>query len=215
MLDGAFTFDANRGNTDTTNLRGSIVYVHDNNPWRYSAYLSGASETKDGVTANERAGLNLALARRLNEKVRVVLLEEIVHAPIDGYKARNLFGGMAVWTPQVSDRAETGLYAGAGWQHEQFTTNQPDADYGALLAGATSSIKLSPTATLNLVGSYTQDMAEADNYKLGSSIALIAAINSVLGVHLSYALAYDHAPVAGKVHTNNSFGAGLTIKWRR
>jgi Protein of unknown function, DUF481 len=191
-----------------------VIYVRDSGAWRFGSYLSGALDRKDGERVNERSGLNLALARRYADRYRVVLIEEIVRAPLDGLLARNLLGGMAVWTPPRSEFFEASFYLGAGWAHEQLTTREPDVNYGAGLAGASLAVSLAEKSTLNLVTSYTRDLDVARNYKIGSSVALKAAINSVMGVQLSYAVAYDNAPVKGKVKTNNAFSAGLTLGWK-
>jgi putative salt-induced outer membrane protein YdiY len=213
-LDAALTGNLTRGNTDSLNVRTTVVYVLDSGAWRFGSYLSGAVENTNGVRNKERAGLNLALARRYSEDFRLVLIEEIVRAPLDGLRARNLLGSMVVWTPDGGGRIESSIYAGAGWASEHFTGDQATANYGALLAGATSSLDLSATSTLNLVGSYTQDLVQGGNYKLGSSVALDAAVNSVLGLQIAYALSYDHAPAQGRVRTNNAISAGLTLGWK-
>jgi len=213
-LDATLSADMSRGNTDSTNLRSTLVYVRDSGAWRFGAYLSGALEKNNGVRNKERTGLNLALARRFSDALRLVLIEEMVRAPLDGLDFRNLLGGMVVWTPDGSGRVEPGLYAGLGWASEQYASGEPDANYGAGLAGATASISLSETAELNLVGSYTQALGEGTNFKLGSSVALAATVNSILGLQISYALAYDHAPARGLNRTNNVISAGLTLGWK-
>jgi putative salt-induced outer membrane protein YdiY len=213
-VDATFAADISRGNTDSDNLRSTVVYVRDSGAWRFGSYLSGAVETTDGRRNKERAGLNLAIARRYADVFRLVLIEEIVRAPLDGLRARNLLGGMIVWTPVGAARVESSIYAGAGWASEHFTGDQATLNYGAGLAGATSSIQVSETSTLNLVASYTQDLALARNFKIGSSVALKAAVNSILGLEVSYALAYDHNPAANRVRTNNTIGAGLTLGWK-
>ncbi len=213
-LNGTLTGAASRGNANATNLHSTLIYVADSGVWRFGSYLSGALDTKDGERANERTGLNLALARRSGGAYRVVLIEEIVRAPLDGLRARNLLGGMLLWTPVGHERLSPSLYLGAGWASEHFTTDQPIASYGAGLTGASLTIGLAEHSTLNFVGSLTRDLSSARNYTLGSSIALNAAINAVLGLQISYGLAYDNAPAAGKVPTNHAFNAGLTIGWK-
>ena len=213
-LDAGLTANLSKGNTDSSNLRTTVVYVRDSGAWRFGSYLSGAVEHTDGVRNKERAGLNLALARRYGEEFRLVLLEEIVRAPLDGIRARNLLGSMVVWTPNGEGRVESSFYGGVGWASEHYTGDEPTSNYGALLAGATSSIALSETSELNLVGSFTQGLAEAENFKFGSSVALDAAVNAVLGLQIAYALAYDHDPARGRVNTNNSVSAGLTLGWK-
>jgi putative salt-induced outer membrane protein YdiY len=213
-LDSTFAADMSRGNTDSTNLRSTVVYVRDSGDWRIGSYLSGALGSDNGIRNKERAGLNLALARRFSDRFRLVLLEEIVRAPLDGLSVRNLLGGMLVWTPTVAGRIESSFYGGAGWAAERFSSGEPNANYGAGLAGATASVELSATAQLNLVASYTQDLASATNYKMGSSAALKAAVNSVLGLQVSYSLSYDHNPAGNRERTNSVISAGLTLGWK-
>ncbi|MEZ5316264.1 MAG: DUF481 domain-containing protein [Vicinamibacterales bacterium] len=213
-VNAALTGSASRGNTDTTNLRGTVIYVRDSGVWRFGSYLSGALDTKNGQRANERAGLNLALARRYGDAFRLVGIEEIVRAPLDGLRSRNLLGGMGVWTPPRQGIFEASFYLGAGWANEKYTTGEPNGNYGAGLTGASLAVAIAEKSTLNLVASYTRDLDVGRNYKIGSSISLKASINSVLGMQLNYAIAYDNAPVRGKVTTNNAFGAGLTLGWK-
>ena len=105
-VDGLFAADVNRGNTDSTNVRSTLQYVRDTAKWRFGSYLTGAYETSRGETTNDRAGLNLALARRLGAQWRLVLIEEVLQAPVDGIDFRNLLGGVAVWAPAKSARVE-------------------------------------------------------------------------------------------------------------
>jgi putative salt-induced outer membrane protein YdiY len=67
---------------------------------------------------------------------------------------------------------------------------------------------------VNVVASYTRDLTSAKNYNLGSSIALKTAINTILGMQLSYGIAYDHTPAPGTVPTNHAINAGLTLAWK-
>jgi putative salt-induced outer membrane protein YdiY len=214
-FEATFATDVHRGNADTTNLRTTAVYVLDSGAWRFGSYLSGSVETTNGARTNERAGLNLALARRFSPGLRLVLMEEIVRAPLDGLDWRNLLGGVMVWSPQALERVQTNVYAGVGWAAERYTSG-PDfrADYAAGLIGTSATARLSPTSTLNLVGSFTQDLSDSANYKFGMSTALKAAINSLLGVHVSYALAYDNQPTGAKQKTNNAISAGLTLGFK-
>jgi Protein of unknown function, DUF481 len=213
-LDLGFAGDANRGNADTTSLRTTLVYVADSGAWRFGTYLTGAYDRSDGVRTNERVGLNLALARRLGVSLTLVGLEEIVHAPLDGLDSRNLLGGVAVWSPPKTDHWQLGVYGGGGWASERYTMPAPAANYGAALAGVNATTTISPTASLAMVTSYTQDTTDADRYRVGSSVALKAAVNSVLAVRLSYAVAYDHAPVGVAKRTNNTVSAGLTLTFK-
>lgn len=212
-LDSTLSASVNRGNTDTSNIRGTGIYTRHVNKWRYGTYVSGAFETTDGVTTNERAGVNVATSYEFKPAWHLVGLEEVVKAPLDGLKVRNLVGGVMVWTPTSPEgRVNSGLYGGGGWADEHYTAgDDPKHNYGAALAGADTSVKLSPTATLTGVASYTQDLSASDKFKLGGSVALKAQINAVLGMHLSYAISYDHHPVVGTVPTNNTFAAGLTL----
>jgi putative salt-induced outer membrane protein YdiY len=213
-LTSMLSADVNKGNTDSLNVRSTVVYVRDSGAWRFGSYLSGALETTDGRRNKERAGLNLALARRYADVFRVVLLEELVRAPLDGLRARNLLGGMIVWTPDGSGRVVSSIYAGSGWASEHFTGGRETLNYGAGLAGATSTIQLSETSTLNVVASYTQDLMAADNFKIGSAVALKAAVNATLGLEMSYSLSYDNSPTRNKARTNNTISAGLTLGWK-
>ena len=213
-LNATLTGAASRGNANTSSLHSTLIYISDSDRWRFGAYGSGAVETKNGLRANERMGLNVALAHQYGDDFRLVLIEEIVRAPLDGIAARNLLGGMGLWTAGSADRVATSLYLGSGWAHEQFTIDQPDTSYGAGLAGASLTLGLAETSTLNLVASYTGDLSSARNYSVGSSIALKAAINSLLGMQISYSLAYDNAPAPGTVQTNHAVNAGLTLGWK-
>lgn len=213
-LNSMISADVSKGNSDSLNVRSTVVYVRDSGAWRFGSYLSGAVETTDGRRNKERAGLNLALARRYADVFRVVLLEELVRAPLDGLRARNLLGGMVVWSPDSGGRVESSVYAGIGWASEHFIGHRDTRNYGAGLAGATSTIQISETSTLNVVASYTQDLLASDNFKVGSSVALKAAVNSTLGLEMSYALSYDNNPTQNKVRTNNTISAGLTLGWK-
>jgi putative salt-induced outer membrane protein YdiY len=210
-LNGTVTGAASRGNTDTTNVHATAVYVRDSGVWRFGSYGSAALDTQNGERANERAGVNLALARRYTAQSRIVLLDEVVRAPLDGLTLRHLLGGMVLWTPVGGGRIEMNVYAGAGWAREHFVADAPRADYGAGLSGAAVSIALSAHSSLNAVTSYTGDLGLGTNYKLGSSVALKAALNSVLGLQMAYGVNYDHAPPAGKVRTNHAVNAGITV----
>lgn len=226
-FDSVFGTDIKRGNADTTAVRFTAVYLRNTGAWRFGTYGSAAIEHDNGIKSNDRAGLNFAAARTMSTTLRLVMLEEIVRAPLDGLDLRNLLGSVVVWTPgktpppQTKDatpapprRIETSIYAGAGWASETYIDNTPDNDYGAALAGASATVTLSPTATLALVQSYTHDLTESDNFKLGTVVAMKAAVNTVFGVQLSYALAYDHHPLAGVKTTNNAFSAAFTVSWK-
>jgi len=226
-FDSVFGTDVKRGNADTTAVRFTAVYLRNAGTWRFGTYGSAAIEHDNGIKSNDRAGLNFAAAKTMSTTLRLVLLEEIVRAPLDGLDLRNLLGSVVVWTPGKTPppptkdaaaapprRVETSIYAGAGWASETYIDNTPDNDYGAALAGASATVTLSPTATLALVQSYTHDLTESDNFKLGTIVAMKAAINTIFGVQLSYALAYDHHPLAGVKTTNNAFSAGFTVSWK-
>jgi putative salt-induced outer membrane protein YdiY len=213
-LDATFATDLSRGNADTTNLRATLLHVADSGRWRLASYLSGTVETTNGRRSKDRSGLNVALAHRVADALRLVVIEEIVRAPTDGIRWKNLLGGMAVWTPPETERIDWGVYAGAGWASESYTDASPSADYAAGLAGASATIALSETATLALVASYTQDLSLAAEYSVGSSAALRAAVNAVLGLHLSYAVSYDNRPAANRVRTNNAISAGVTLAFK-
>ena len=226
-FDSVFGTDVKRGNADTTAVRFTAVYLRNAGTWRFGTYGSAAIEHDNGIKSNDRAGLNFAAAKTMSTTLRLVLLEEIVRAPLDGLDLRNLLGSVVVWTPGKTPppptkdaaaapprRVETSIYAGVGWASETYIDNTPDNDYGAALAGASATVTLSPTATLALVQSYTHDLTESDNFKLGTIVAMKAAINTIFGVQLSYALAYDHHPLAGVKTTNNAFSAGFTVSWK-
>ena len=226
-FDSVFGTDVKRGNADTTAVRFTAVYLRNAGTWRFGTYGSAAIEHDNGIKSNDRAGLNFAAAKTMSTTLRLVLLEEIVRAPLDGLDLRNLLGSVVVWTPGKTPppptkdaaaapprRVETSIYAGAGWASETYIDTTPDNDYGAALAGASATVTLSPTATLALVQSYTHDLTESDNFKLGTIVAMKAAINTIFGVQLSYALAYDHHPLAGVKTTNNAFSAGFTVSWK-
>lgn len=210
-VDATFTADLSRGNADTTNLRTTLIPVLDTDDWRLGAYFSAAYATTDGETANERAGANLAAARRFRPSLTVAVTEEIVRAPLDGLSHRNLLASVAVWTPTAGDGFQAHLYGGAGWAAEHYTTAQPDRSYGAGLLGASATAKLSPTATLTLAGSLSQDLTTAANYTFGSSIALKSAVTSMLGVRVSYAMSYTGRPVGRAVRLTNALSGGLTL----
>ncbi|HEX5214739.1 MAG TPA: DUF481 domain-containing protein [Vicinamibacterales bacterium] len=227
-FDSVFGTDVKRGNADTTAMRFTAVYLRNTGTWRFGTYGSAAIEHDNGVKTNDRAGLNFAAAKTMSTTLRLVMLEEIVRAPLDGLDLRNLLGSVVVWTPgktappaRAKDappapvrKLETSIYAGAGWASETYIDATPGNDYGAALAGASATVTLSPTATLALVQSYTHDLTESENFKLGTIVAMKAAINTVFGVQLSYALAYDHHPLAGVKTTNNAFSAGFTVGWK-
>jgi hypothetical protein len=212
-LDATLSASVNRGNTDSSNVRGTGIYTRHVNKWRYGTYVSGAFETIDGETTNERAGVNLATSYEFAPAWHLIALEEIVKAPLDGLKIRNLIGSVIVWTPtSPQGRVTSGIYGGGGWADEHYTAGEDlRHNYGAALAGADTSVTLSPTATLTGVASYTQDLSASDKFKVGASVAVKAQINAVLGLHISYAISYDHHPVIGTVPTNNTFAAGLTL----
>jgi hypothetical protein len=212
-LDATLAASVNRGNTDASNVRGTGIYTRHVNRWRYGTYISGAFETTDGVTTNERSGVNVATSYEFRPAWHLVGLEEIVRAPLDGLTIRNLVGSVIVWTPTSPEgRVTSGIYGGAGWADEHYTAGVDlKHNYGAALAGADTSVKISPTATLTGVASYTQDLSASEKFKVGASVSLKAQINAVLGMHLSYAISYDHSPVVGTVPTNNTFAAGLTL----
>jgi Protein of unknown function, DUF481 len=210
-LDATFTADMSRGNADTTNLRTTVIPVMDTDDWRLGAYLSAAYATTDGETANERAGANLAVARRFGPVLTVAVIEEVVRAPLDGLAHRNLLGSVAVWTPPARDGLQLHLYGGAGWAAEHDTDSRPDRNYGAGLFGASATAQLSPTATLTLAASLSQDLASAARYILGSSVALESAVTAVLGVRVSYALSYTGRPVGRAVRATNALSGGLTL----
>jgi hypothetical protein len=229
-ITAAASGSATRGNADTTNLQGAVVYVRDSRAWRFGSYLSGALESTNGERADERAGLNLALARRYSKQQRVVLLEEIVRAPLDGLRARNLLGGMALSTAAGRKPVQASVYLGAGWANERPVrtpasggaiadeVSGPEGsgqsnNYGAGLAGGTVTIVLAPHSKITGVTSLTQDLGRARNYKLGSTVTLDAAVTSIIGVQMSYSVAYNHSPIDGTLRTNQALNAGLTLAW--
>ena len=226
-FDSVFGSDVKRGNTDSTAVRFTAVYLRNAGPWRFGTYGSAAVEHDAGIKTNDRVGLNFAAARTMSPTLRLVFLEEVVRATLDGLDLRNLLGSVVVWTPGKTAapatkdaaappprRLETSLYGGAGWASEDYIDNTPDNNYGAALAGASATVILSPTATLALVQSYTHDLTESDNFKLGTVASMKAAINTIFGVQLSYAFAYDHQPLAGVKQTNHAFSAGFTASWK-
>jgi hypothetical protein len=45
-VEATLAADLNRGNSDTTNLRSTLVYVVDNSAWRFGSYLRKRSRRK-------------------------------------------------------------------------------------------------------------------------------------------------------------------------
>lgn len=205
--------DLNRGSTDTTNFGGSGLWQRDWTKWRMVTSAGAGIQRAGSTTHLERYSVDIALARTLTERFRLVLLNDWTRSPFEGLDHQNATGGVLVWLPDSPEKLGLGVFGGMAYAFEAYTLPIPSQHFATSLAGASATYFFTEQNTLGALLLHSLDLSDPGNYRMGLRVSLRSRVAGAVGMQATYEYGYDHEPVATieARHQTLSIGANLRL----
>lgn len=204
--------DMTRGSTDTTNFGGSGLWQRDWAKWRMVT-TGGAGLQRTGDTTHvERYSMDIAFARTLTDKFRLVLLNDWARSPFEGLDHQNATGGVLVWLPDSPKKLGLGVFGGMAYAFEAYTLPIPDQHFATSLAGASATYFFTEQNTLGALLLHSLDLSDPGNYRMGLRVSLQSRVAGGVGLQATYEYSYDHEPVATIEDRHQTLSLGVNLR---
>jgi putative salt-induced outer membrane protein YdiY len=210
-LDASAAID--RGEPDTTAMRGTAFGVRETKRITYGAYLTATRQTSEGTLNNERYGVNMAVAYGLTPRWYLMGIEQWNRAPFNLIRWQNVVAGLGVYEPPARGKLQFGFYGGVGVTSQELTIDLPreDRNFSTVQAGMVTRYPLPGGAGFTGLGSWAAQIGRSGNHVTSGELAIDTRLAGALGLQTTYAVAHDHEPIAGREGTNQSLTVSVTL----
>ncbi len=202
-----------RGDPDTTSMRGTAFAVRETKRFTYGTYLTAARQSSSGKLDNERYGVNFAGAYALSPRWYVMGIEQWNRAPFNLIDWQNVVAGLAVYEAPTKGKMEVGFYGGVGITNQALTIPVPseDRNFSTVQTGIVTRYPMPGGAGFTGLGSWAAQIGRGSNHVISGELAIDTRLVGALGLQTTYAIAYDHEPIANRKGTNQSLTVSVTL----
>jgi len=200
------------GNTDTSSLGAAAEVHYRPGVWSGDAKVDLVRAATNGDVSARSLSALLRGARGLTPRFEVYAQAgylENTFAGIDQRLAGEVGVAYGVLAgPEHTLKAEVGL----GYTKEMRVT-EADRSFASGRAGLAYKWQLSKTADLSDEVSFTEDLKDSDDWRFGNTLAVTAALNSLLSLKASYVLTTNNQPPVGFKKSDTLTSLALVAKF--
>lgn len=208
-----FSFVSAAGNSSarTFGSSGEITFHPDG--WQVATKGSFVRSTTDGEVSAQSTSAESRVSHQISARVDGYGQVAYLSNRFAGIESRVASDGGLAWNVlSQADGHSLQLTAGLGYSHENNLTDGTKS-FATGNAGLRYVWKLSNTAAVSEDGLFTQSLASGADWRVGNTLAVSAALNSVLSLKLSHRLDFVYQPVPGFRKTDQLTSAAIVASF--
>lgn len=209
----AFSFVSAAGNSSarTFGASGDLTFHPDG--WQVATKGSFIRSTTDGEVSAQSTSAESRVSHRISQRVDGYGQVDYLSNRFAGIESRLATDSGFAWNVvSKADGHSLQLTAGLGYSHENNLTDG-DKSFATGNAGVRYTWQLSETAAISEDGLFTQSLVSGTDWRVGNTLAVSAALNSVLSLKLSHRLDFVYQPVPGFRKTDQLTSAAIVASF--
>ncbi len=207
-----FSYVSTAGNTSTTSAGVDASFTREWPVWSLAVSGNAVTASENGVTTADRSALSLRTARDLGSSLGLTAGWSGERDRFAGLDLRSVVSAGGEWRARRTGPWTLVATAAMTWTRVDARGGLPTEDYLGGLVGATSRIRLSPTASTSQELNYYSKVDDASGWRVEAAARLVAAVSSRLAVKLGWQYRYDNEPVPGFGRTDVVTRVSLVVR---